>query len=611
MTGPVAGRGDWVMRGGTWKAIDSSGLVTDVEVEDPTAPPPTGPAPAPTVVAVGNFHSNTAAIAPALPAGYQQYDVGLCVAQTSNQVLGIIPSGWAYVTGFPFGIGTAGAAGSTMLHVLWKRFASGTGEAAPNIGDSGDHQAARIYLLRGCKRTGNPWNVVSVTQTTTPAATSMPVPGATTTVPNCLVLAFGANGTDAGAEQVTAWSTDLASPELLDKVQTAQGWGGGVDILAGVRETTGTYGTTTFTLANASLQCRASVAFEPEPGGTTTPPQDGVDTYLGCSELAVAVWGTNVFPDALIGDTNGVNWVGAGGHVDDAIAAGARLIMRVTPGNQNFKNPAPGDTIAGPNGPYGNISNRLVGEFRPDIWIDWFWEFEAEVNGVAGGVTKLRNAVASDNVAWLQLIDDVASSVGDNAFSVPVPYEDMETIGAAVKAAWPWMPCGVRASLTYLRDAARSSTGTLRRYAYVDLGVATFIPARPDHWDGTQASAERWLAAEVLKGTSVGLATAGAFNIQRGWYDTKQPDEPDLTLGWGCVAVSGTRCGMSPIELTHGGNAFLGNEATAGINIWSWNFGGEAYMALAGIQTALSGLRTAAVGRDEGPYNVRNDLTPA
>ena len=193
-------------------------------------------------------------------------DIGLLVVTTKNEALGAIPSGFEHVSGSPIGTGTPAAAGdAVMLHVLWKRAASGA-EPSANIGDSGDHQAARILTFRGCRSTGNPVNI-SAADVLASAGTAVNIPAAVTTANDCYVVAIVGHGIDTSSDQYSSvnWANAaLASITELSNYSTAAGFGSGSAIAGGVKTVAGNYGVTTQTQITSGKQARLSLALEPE-----------------------------------------------------------------------------------------------------------------------------------------------------------------------------------------------------------------------------------------------------------------------------------------------------------------------------------------------------------
>lgn len=216
-----------------------------------------------TFVAGGTPDNGVGVINPAWPPGHRAGDIGLLLVQTDNEVATLsTPAGFtAQVTNSPQGTGVAAAIGSTRLTVFWCR-ATSAAQATPQVADSGDHQHARILVFRGCKPTGNPWNVTAG-DVQAAADTSVENPGVTTTVQNCLIVAMCAHGIDAAGAQFSAWAcAALAGVVEISDVGTAQGNGGGIGVATGKKVTPGATGTITATVASTA-QARLTVALAP------------------------------------------------------------------------------------------------------------------------------------------------------------------------------------------------------------------------------------------------------------------------------------------------------------------------------------------------------------
>lgn len=202
--------------------------------------------------------STTGTISPGIPPGYQAGDIFLLfmesrVAQSPGSV-----SGYASVAQSP---SNGKGPQSTELTCFWKR-ASGS-ESSPSLSVSGNHLVAVILAFRGCVSTGNPWDVLS-TDVNSNTNTSFAVPGATTTIPQCLVVAAASRSSDVAGAQFSGWSngslTDLQ--ERFDN-GTADGDGGGIGIVTGIKATAGAYGSTAGTTASNAQNGMMSIALKP------------------------------------------------------------------------------------------------------------------------------------------------------------------------------------------------------------------------------------------------------------------------------------------------------------------------------------------------------------
>jgi PKD repeat protein len=219
----------------------------------------------PTFVAAGTVAYGTGAITPALPSGIATNDILLLFLETANQLISITNQNggtWTAVANSPQGYGTAAAADATRLTVFWSRY-NGT-QGAPTTSDSGNHQIGRIIAVRGVTTSGDPWNVTAGGTEST-VDTSGAIPGATTTVGNCLVVAAIATSLpDAnGTANFSAWANaNLTSvTERTDNTRSA-GNGGGLGTATGGKATAGAYGNTTVTVATASTKAMMSIALK-------------------------------------------------------------------------------------------------------------------------------------------------------------------------------------------------------------------------------------------------------------------------------------------------------------------------------------------------------------
>src|SRR5438552_13221548 len=232
----------------------------------------------PAYQAAGTVQSGTGTLTVAWPA-HAINDIGLLIIETQNDAvtLGANAANWTQVTNSPQGTGTTST--GTRLTVFWSR-ATSTSMGAVGVNDSGDHQIAQIITFRGVTTSGNPWDVTAgdVTPSTT---TAVSIPGATTTVPNTLVVAIVSNGSDINAAQVPGSFTnsDLSSVTKRQDNQTTASGAGGFTVATGSKALAGAYGPTSATLGFSSLQGRMSIALRPPftklqllmPGETAAP----------------------------------------------------------------------------------------------------------------------------------------------------------------------------------------------------------------------------------------------------------------------------------------------------------------------------------------------------
>jgi hypothetical protein len=232
----------------------------------------------PTVVAVGTIASGTGDITPGLPAGWAVNDIFLvfCESGTADPAPAV-PTGYAHVTGSS--VSTTG----TRLTVFWKRATAA--ESAPLIADTGNHQSARMMAFRGCRTTGNPWEI---TQTSVEAVvdTTGSASGPTTTQANELIVVACSSDYDPAADDTVGYSafTNAALGSLTEQIdnRSAAGGGGGLGVATGTKATAGAVGATTYTLANAANKAHLVIAL--------TPTTSSGPTWAGISADATRYW---------------------------------------------------------------------------------------------------------------------------------------------------------------------------------------------------------------------------------------------------------------------------------------------------------------------------------
>lgn len=209
--------------------------------------------PAPYFFALGSGLEsiNTGSI-PSRHADTRDGDIELVIIESAAAQPAVIStSGWSQVSGSPQ------QASDTTLSVWWHRFA--TGDGLPQITDSGDHQVGYLFAFRGC--THGPIHAAFGGIDNT-ADTSADIPGGTTTLPNCLIVAICTSGRDLNDNtNFSAWTNAdlLGVQEQFDRT-SAIGGGGGFGFATGVKRFPGTYGTTAVTLATSQAKAMMSIA---------------------------------------------------------------------------------------------------------------------------------------------------------------------------------------------------------------------------------------------------------------------------------------------------------------------------------------------------------------
>lgn len=247
----------------------------------------------PTIVGVGPKGSGTGNVQYLFTGvSYQADDIGLLFIETNVATTISVDQGWAQVSSSPQ------TATATRLHLYWKRLsASETGPTATQGGTT-DHQCGGIIVIRGCIKAGNPWDITNGSTETT-SDTSVSVPGGTTTVANCLVLAATSSGVDSNTAQGTGTpsSTGLANVAYTAlNYQTNAGGGGGVVVMKGEKAAKGAYGPSLMTLVSASDKGLINIALKEEPptvqGNVSvsfTPGSTGLPQYAVTGAVSVSL----------------------------------------------------------------------------------------------------------------------------------------------------------------------------------------------------------------------------------------------------------------------------------------------------------------------------------
>lgn len=228
------------------------------------------------VRSVGTAVSGTGGVTPGLPT-YQQNDILRLWVRTANQPVAA-PSG--YTEKARYGSGTAGGTAAVGFQLFWKR--ASASESAQSVADSGSSTLAFIDAVAGCPTSGDPFDAVNGDVAAT-AATGVTIPGVTTTEDNALVTVAVANEFDSATSQTSGWS-NATLKALIERgdPNTSSGNGGGIGLATARMPTAGATGTTSATLANASVQARIVCAMKSADGG---------DLYAGIQAVAAAVAG--------------------------------------------------------------------------------------------------------------------------------------------------------------------------------------------------------------------------------------------------------------------------------------------------------------------------------
>jgi hypothetical protein len=252
----------------------------------------------PTYVADGGRAQSAAAdLTPTMPS-HQAGDILLCIVEHANETCTLATAnGFVEVADSPQGTGVAAGASSAGLSVFWKRAASGADTAPVIEGTALNHLCASISSYRGCITTGNPWDVTAGNVETT-ATTAVSVPGDTTTVADCLIVAIASSRFDNSTGQVdtSTWANaDLANVTGRFTHGTNQANGGGFGVGTGEKAAAGTFGASTATLNNAAQQGRLMIALKP-PAVTVVTTDVGAVVAAGLAPTVTATANALVTP---------------------------------------------------------------------------------------------------------------------------------------------------------------------------------------------------------------------------------------------------------------------------------------------------------------------------
>ena len=269
---------------------------------------------------IGTVAAGTGAITPALPAGRLTDDLLLLLVETANEAVTLTggdASNWLQLSSSPQGTGTAAGTAAARLTVFY-RWVTGT-EAAPGVGDSGNHQIARIIAYSGVD-TSAPFNVQAGT-TRTAAGTTVTFPSVVTTVADCMVLLMEAHSLpDSTSTAIVSGHTNANLSGITERLDnnTNAGNGGGISLAEGLKATAGTVGTSTATVTTSSVGGMITLALKPAPLATRTgdlaATETGSDTFASNGD--VFVQGT------LAATETGADTFAASGTVTDPVITG-------------------------------------------------------------------------------------------------------------------------------------------------------------------------------------------------------------------------------------------------------------------------------------------------
>lgn len=198
---------------------------------------------------------------------FQAGDYGILAVESCAEVIAT-PAGYTQFPNSPQSIGVAATADSNALAVFYRQLVGN--ETTTVLADSGDHTFGRIFVYRGVRPAGNPYDAgLSPFGDTAAASAAVSIPGGTTTEKNVLLLLMATNGFDFGSSQ---FNNDFVNASLQnvtprDTRGFNQGFGGGFLLIEGQKPQPGLFSATTGTMLGPSQQTHFVVPLVGTVGG--------------------------------------------------------------------------------------------------------------------------------------------------------------------------------------------------------------------------------------------------------------------------------------------------------------------------------------------------------
>jgi hypothetical protein len=251
--------------------------------------------------------------------------------------------------------------------------------------------------------------------------------------------------------------------------------------------------------------------------------------------------------------------------LDAARAAGARITLRVTGGNQNF------DTIIGPD------TNFVLSK----------WKSQFDRVNTANVEPYLADGTLIGHYAIDEPFTDFDNFTGEFADSICAYQKSF--------AGWSDVPCLLRDKNTRLADNAPAGG-----YHFLDAGWAQiadhhYIPAST----GYNGSMGAYYRDNLARGASVGLGLMYGFNLLNGGSE----------LLPGCVSLGTSNCAMRASEIRAMADtlAAIGNNKGCGVFGWEITQAAGAkrdYFFRSDIQSALQYLNSTVGSLQPGPCDL-------
>lgn len=208
------------------------------------------------------FYAGNAALSVLKPPTYADGDLFVLLVESANQTIAT-PSGFTQVANSPQSTGTAAAAGGVRLAVFYQIVSGGYQLSGVQVGDSGNHTAAQLFVFRGADISA-PIDVTAGGIKSSATGTTFTLPSVTTSEDNGLVLLCVGMDRDAGSTtNLSGWANANLSNivELADET-TSVAAGGGLGLAIGGKTTAGSTGTTDVTSAAATTAAFITAALK-------------------------------------------------------------------------------------------------------------------------------------------------------------------------------------------------------------------------------------------------------------------------------------------------------------------------------------------------------------
>jgi len=277
----------------------------------------------PTYFKSGAYAASTSAPTCAWPTLTQADDIAILVVESENQAISLTTANGFVQLGDQANkaAGAATTDPANRIAVYWKRLVGS--DSVPVVADSGNHTSVQIHVFRGCRATGDPWDVWAEGNDGGADDTHPVLPAVTTTVQNTLiVLICGTSYNISSGTSTTEFSswTNANLTGITERADNANtsGLGGGHGMATGVRAATGDIGTTAVTLAHTSYKGTMVIALVGEDSNGAAEGASTVQAVSGSTAGGVAA-SAGVATDSVVG---AARWLATAAAEGTGAAAG-------------------------------------------------------------------------------------------------------------------------------------------------------------------------------------------------------------------------------------------------------------------------------------------------